>query len=132
MEDNKIKSHQAHRLGTWAELTAAAFLTRRKYEVFLHLGQQSLCDLIAYQRRGIAGEPIILLIDVKAVNLETRSGPRPLTAEQKAAKVVRMIVGTDGAVVCEFDLNEKGHRGIERINKTRAKLPITTNTKKDN
>tara|TARA_Y100000817_G_scaffold148583_2_gene116345 strand:+ start:3747 stop:4145 length:399 start_codon:yes stop_codon:yes gene_type:complete len=132
MEDNKIKSHQSHRLGTWAELTAAAFLTRRKFEVFLHLGQQSLCDLIAYQRRGIAGPPIILLIDVKTVNLETKSGPRPLSAEQKAAKVVRMIVGTDGAVVCEFDLYEKGNRGVERINKTRAKLSSTKDPAKDN
>ena len=99
MPDDKVKNYQAHRLGTWAELTAAAFLTRRRYEVFLHLGQQSLCDLIAYQRRGII-RPRILLIDVKAVNLETKSGPKPLTAEQKAAKVVRMIVGSDGAVVC--------------------------------
>ena len=131
MQDDKVKSFQAHRLGTWAELTAAAFLTRRKYEVFLHLGQQSLCDLIAFQRRGIA-PPIVLLIDVKAVNLETKSGPRPLTAEQKAAKVVRMVVGSDGAVVCEFNLNEKGNRGIEHINKTRAELPIATNTSKNN
>ena len=131
MPDDKVKNYQAHRLGTWAELTAAAFLTRRRYEVFLHLGQQSLCDLIAYQRRGII-RPRILLIDVKAVNLETKSGPKPLTAEQKAAKVVRMIVGSDGAVVCEFDLLEKGNRGVERINKTRTKLSVTTNTTKNN
>ena len=131
MPDDKVKNYQAHRLGTWAELTAAAFLTRRRYEVFLHLGQQSLCDLIAYQRRGII-RPRILLIDVKAVNLETKSGPKPLTAEQKAAKVVRMIVGSDGAVVCEFDLLEKGNRGVERINKARTKLSITTNTTKNN
>lgn len=131
MPDDKVKNYQAHRLGTWAELTAAAFLTRRRYEVFLHLGQQSLCDLIAYQRRGII-RPRILLIDVKAVNLETKSGPKPLTAEQKAAKVVRMIVGSDGAVVCEFDLLEKGNRGVERINKARTKLSVTTNTTKNN
>tara|TARA_B100000424_G_scaffold142441_1_gene108254 strand:+ start:1492 stop:1887 length:396 start_codon:yes stop_codon:yes gene_type:complete len=131
MSDDKVKNYQAHRLGTWAELTAAAFLTRRRYEVFLHLGQQSLCDLIAYQRRGII-RPRILLIDVKAVNLETKSGPKPLTAEQKAAKVVRMIVGSDGAVVCEFDLLEKGNRGVERINKARTKLSVTTNTTKNN
>lgn len=131
MPDDKVKNYQAHRLGTWAELTAAAFLTRRRYEVFLHLGQQSLCDLIAYQRRGII-RPRILLIDVKAVNLETKSGPKPLTAEQKAAKVVRMIVGSDGAVVCEFDLLEKGNRGVERINKARTKLSFTTNTTKNN
>lgn len=131
MSDDKVKNYQAHRLGTWAELTAAAFLTRRRYEVFLHLGQQSLCDLIAYQRRGII-RPRILLIDVKAVNLETKSGPKPLTAEQKAAKVVRMIVGSDGAVVCEFDLFEKGNRGVERINKARTKLSVTTNTTKNN
>lgn len=130
MEDDKVKSFQAHRLGTWAELTAAAFLTRRKFEVFLHLGQQSLCDLIAYQRRGII-KPRVLLIDVKAVNLETKSGPKPLSPEQKAANVVRMIVGSDGAVVCEFDLLEKGNRGVERTNKIRAKLPVTTDTTED-
>ena len=131
MEDEKVKSFQAHRLGTWAELTAAAFLTRRRFECFLHLGQQSLCDLIAYQRRGVV-KPTILLIDVKAVNLETKSGPKPLSPEQKAANVVRMIVGSDGAVVCEFDLFEKGNRGVERSNKARAKLSSTENPAKDN
>jgi len=134
-EDNadEIKSFQAHRLGTWAELIGASFLIRRKFEVFIHTGSQSICDLVAFQRRGIH-EIKPILIDVKIVNLDLdRAGPKPLSHEQIRAGVVRMIVGTDGAVVCEWDLKTKGtNRSNEYTNKAGAKLSVTTNTAKDN
>ena len=134
-DTDEIKSFQAHRLGTWAELIGASFLIRRKFEVFIHTGSQSICDLVAFQRRGAVGKLDPVLIDVKFVNLDLdRAGPKPLSHEQIRAGVVRMVVGADGAVVCEWDLNTKGRNrsSNEHTGKAGAKLSVTTNTAKDN
>lgn len=96
-------SYLNHRVGQWAEYQAAAFLTRRKFEVYFHIGQ-SVCDLVAIKRKG--ARLLIHLIEVKFHNLETDSNHKQLRPEQKKYGVKLLVVANDGTITPHFTLEK--------------------------
>ena len=94
-----------HRIGQWAEYQAAAFFTRRKFEVYLHNGQ-SLCDLIAVKRKGV--RLITHLVEVKYKNLESPNSAnnKGLRDNQKRYGVKLLVVNSDGTIVPHFELEK--------------------------
>ena len=97
-------SYHNHRIGQWSEFQAAAFLTRRKFEVYSHHGQ-SICDLIAVKRKGL--RLLVHLIEVKHNNLEYgNTNFKDLRKEQKMYGIKLLVVNSDGAVVPHFELEK--------------------------
>lgn len=97
-------SYFNHRVGQWAEYKAAAFLTRRKFEVYSHSGSQSICDLVAIKRKGV--RLVIHLIEVKYHSLETESNHKPLRPDQKKFGVKLLVVSSDGTITPHFILEK--------------------------
>ena len=91
-----------HRVGQWAEYKAAAFLTRRKFEVYFHTGSQSICDLVAIKRKGV--RLITHLIEVKFHSLENESNHKHLRPDQKKYGVKLLVVSSDGTITPHFVL----------------------------